>query len=309
MRLVKPLLTNRAFSPVTFELIVSTTHLCLSLLHATYWVNPHDGVLRLHRLSANKLSITAGVLCLVETAVFSTQALKQSLDWLRQASICCGLRCPCGIATGWRNGQEGKNGNSGWLMFVRNIGMVPGSCQSFPSLSCPIFVVWTKVDVVILEVALDMSSNGLRSRSVFALSHPHEATNMNVQRAEISRKLCLLLWSNILKVLPTEDDHTPLCNQQRKFILLRVIQLRQLKTSNLSSDHWRNFGDLEFRVGAGQQSRLGFVRCKSPVRELERLDRVKVSLFVIDGEIIVITILGTKELECVLSLKLHGDSR
>lgn len=164
MRLVKPLLTNRAFSPVTFELIVSTTHLCLSLSHATYWVNPHNGVLRLHRLPADKLSITAGVLCLVETAVFSTQALKKSLDWLRQASICCGLRCPCGIATGWRNGQEGKNGNSGWLMFVRNIGMVSGSCQSFPSLSCPIFVVWTKVDVVILEVALDMSSNGLRSR-------------------------------------------------------------------------------------------------------------------------------------------------
>lgn len=176
-------------------------------------------------------------------------------------------------------------------MLVRNIGMVPGSCQSFPSLSCPIFVVWTKVDVVILEVALDMSSNGLRSRSVFASSHPHEATNMNVQWAEISRKLCLLLWSNILKVLPTEDDHTSLCNQQCKFILLRVIQLRQLKASNLGSDHWRDFGDLEFRVGAGQQSRLGFVRCKSPVRELKRLDRVKVSLFVIDGEIIVITIL------------------
>lgn len=223
MRLVKPLLTNRAFSPVTFELIVSTTHLCLSLLHATYWVNPHNGVLRLHWLSADKLSIAASVLCLVETAVFSTQALKKSLDWLRQASICCGLRCPCGIATGWRNGQEGENGNSGWLMFVRNIGMVPGSCQSFPSLSCPILVVWTKVDVVILEVALDMSSNGLRSRSVFALSHPYEATNMNVQWSEISRKLCLLLWSNILKVLSTEDDHSPLCNQQRKFILLRVI--------------------------------------------------------------------------------------
>lgn len=67
--------------------------------------------------------------------------------------------------------------------------------------------------------------------------------------------------------------------------------MRQLKASNLGSDHWRDFGDLELRVGAGQQSRLGFVRCKSPVRELEGLDRVKVSLFVIDGEIIVITIL------------------
>lgn len=179
-------------------------------------------------------------------------------------------------------------------MFVRNIGVIPGSCQSFPSLSCPIFVVWTKVDVVILEVVLDMSSNGLRSRSVFALSHPYEATNMNVQWAEISRKLCLLLWSNILEILPTEDDYTPLCNQQRKFVLLRVIQLRQLKASNLGTDNWCDFGDLELRVGAGQESRLGFVRCESPIRELERLDRVKVSLFVIDGEIFVITILWTK---------------
>lgn len=84
--------------------------------------------------------------------------------------------------------------------------------------------------------------------------------------------------------------------------------MRQLKASNLGSDHWRDFGDLELRVGAGQQSRLGFVRCKSPVRELEGLDRVKVSLFVIDGEIIVITILWTKESECVPSLKLCGDS-
>lgn len=129
-----------------------------------------------------------------------------------------------------------------------------------------------------------------------------------MQWPKVSRKLLLLLWSNIFEVLPTEDHNPPLCNQQRKFILLRVIQLRQLKASDLGTDNWRDFGDLELRVGAGQQSRLGFVRCKSPIRELKRLNRVKVSLFVIDGEIIMISILWTEELESVLSLKVRGGS-
>lgn len=114
---------------------------------------------------------------------------------------------------------------------------------------------------------------------------------MNMQWPEIFSKIFLLVWADIFKVLATENNHSPLSNEQGKFILLSVVQLRKLKTSNLSADNWSEFGDFELRVAAGKKGRLGFVCSQSAILKLEWLDRFKASLFVVDGEILMILIL------------------
>lgn len=53
-----------------------------SCTHVTYWMDPHDRVLRLHRLATNMPSITSGILCLVVTAVLSAQTLEEGLNGL-----------------------------------------------------------------------------------------------------------------------------------------------------------------------------------------------------------------------------------
>lgn len=68
---------------------------------------------------------------------------------------------------------------------------------------------------------------------------------MNMQWPEISGKVFLLVCAYIFKVLVAKDDHSPLSNEQGKFILLSVVQLRKLKTSNLSTDNWSEFRNFE----------------------------------------------------------------
>lgn len=68
---------------------------------------------------------------------------------------------------------------------------------------------------------------------------------MNMQWPEVSSKVFLFFWAYIFKVLVAENDHSSLSNEQGKFILLSVVQLRKLKASNLSADDWSEFGDFE----------------------------------------------------------------
>lgn len=72
-----------------------------------------------------------------------------------------------------------------------------------------------------------------------------------MQWPEISRKIFLLVCAYIFEVLVAENDYSPLSNEQGKFILLSVIQLRKLKASNFSSNNWSELGDLELRIAAG----------------------------------------------------------
>lgn len=116
-----------------------------------------------------------------------------------------------------------------------------------------------------------------------------------MQRPKVSCKFLLLLRSNVLEILVTENHDAPLSNQQRQLILLRVVQLRELKSSNLGSNHWGELGHLEVGVAVGQKSRLGLVCCETPIRELERLDRAKVSLLIIDGKIVMVFVLSIQQ--------------
>lgn len=66
-----------------------------------------------------------------------------------------------------------------------------------------------------------------------------------MQGSEISGKVFLLVRAYIFEVLVAENDHSPLSNEQGKFILLSVVQLRKLQASNLGADNWSDFGDFE----------------------------------------------------------------
>jgi hypothetical protein len=74
---------------------------------------------------------------------------------------------------------------------------------------------------------------------------------MNMQWPEISGKVFLLVWANIFKILIAENNHSPLSNEQCKFILLSVAQLRKLKASDFSTNNWSEFRDFQLWVATG----------------------------------------------------------
>ena len=49
---------------------------------------------------------------------------------------------------------------------------------------------------------------------------------MNMKTTKILPKLLLFLRTNVFKVLVSENNYAPLCNQKGQFILLSVVQLR-----------------------------------------------------------------------------------
>lgn len=51
---------------------------------------------------------------------------------------------------------------------------------------------------------------------------------MNVKSAKVGSEFLLLLWTDILEVLITEDHDSALCDEQGQLILLDVRELRQL---------------------------------------------------------------------------------
>ena len=59
---------------------------------------------------------------------------------------------------------------------------------------------------------------------------------MDVQGSKISAKCLLLFDSDILEVLVTEDDDAAFGDQEREFVLLKVVQLRELQSSDLGSN-------------------------------------------------------------------------
>ena len=59
---------------------------------------------------------------------------------------------------------------------------------------------------------------------------------MYVKPAKVLGELLLPLCTDILKVLIAEDDYAPLCNEQGKFVLLRIRKLRELDSTDLSTD-------------------------------------------------------------------------
>jgi hypothetical protein len=89
-------------------------------------------------------------------------------------------------------------------------------------------VVASQVDIVVLEMAFDMSSCRLEMTSQLRTtirardkSRPN-GTYMNMQSAKVLRELLLLLGTYVLEILIAEDDDTSLRDKQSKFVLLGV---------------------------------------------------------------------------------------
>lgn len=76
---------------------------------------------------------------------------------------------------------------------------------------------------------------------------------MDMQRAEITGKLLLTFHADVLEVLVAEYDNPAFGDQERKFILLAVIELGQLQPTNLGPDDRREFVDLQICVALGKE--------------------------------------------------------
>jgi hypothetical protein len=50
-------------------------------------MNPDNGMMILHRLTAHELPIAPGTICLWIAIVLSVQSFQQLLDWLREAIV------------------------------------------------------------------------------------------------------------------------------------------------------------------------------------------------------------------------------
>lgn len=53
---------------------------------------------------------------------------------------------------------------------------------------------------------------------------------MHMKLAEILPKLLLLLWTNVLEILATEDHDSTFCDEQSELVSLLSGKLAQLKT-------------------------------------------------------------------------------
>jgi hypothetical protein len=76
-------------------------------------------------------------------------------------------------------------------------------------------IVASQVDIVVLEMAFDMSSCRLRITSQLETIRARDkrrpnGTYMDMQSAEVLRELLLLLGTDVLEILLAEDDDTSL---------------------------------------------------------------------------------------------------
>lgn len=92
---------------------------------------------------------------------------------------------------------------------------------------------------------------------------------MDVETAKVLAELLLLLGTNILEVLVTEDYNTTLGYQQGELVLLGVRELRQLQPGDLGADSGRQFCDLQARVVLEQKVWLCRIRVQPTVLEIK----------------------------------------
>lgn len=108
---------------------------------------------------------------------------------------------------------------------------------------------------------------------------------MDVETAKVLAEFLLLLRSDILEVLVTEDYNTTLGYQQCELILLGVRQLGQLKATNFSADTGCQFGGLQVRIVLGQKVWLCRIRVQTTVLEVKQFGGRELGGGVIDGEV------------------------
>lgn len=262
-------------------------------------MNPNNRMIRLNRLSTHKPAISRRLLCLREPAMLSPQTLEQLLDRLRQTLVGDDLRHPGRVAARGRHGEQRQDGDAGRLVLVRHVRVPARRGQFGGFVLCAIEVVWAEVDVVEFEEAVDVSADGLvivhqyrRLKYVQKTQNDRLVnTYVDMQPTKILAKLLLLLGANILKVLVPEDDNTPLSNQQRKLILLRIRELRELQATNLSADAGRQFRNDNIRIVWLEEVRLVLVGEVAAVVEVEGFEGREFGDGVVDGEVAFVFVL------------------
>jgi hypothetical protein len=145
-----------------------------------------------------------------------------------------------------------------------------------------VLIVRAQVNVVKLQIVLDVRADGV-----------------DVQRAKVAGKFLLGVDAGVLEILVAEDDDAALGNEQGELVLLQVGQRRQLEAADLSANGrgQAGGGDTGGRVG-GQQVGLGLVGDEAAVVEGKRLEGREGGLFVVDGEVRSVLVLGGREGLC-----------
>lgn len=108
---------------------------------------------------------------------------------------------------------------------------------------------------------------------------------MYVETAKVLAKLLLLLRTNVLEVLVTEDYNTTLGYQQGELVLLGVRELGQLQPGDFGADSGRQLGDLQAGVILGQKVRLCRIRVQPAVLEIKELGGRELGGGVVNREI------------------------
>lgn len=124
---------------------------------------------------------------------------------------------------------------------------------------------------------------------------------MHVKSAKVRAKLFLLLNTNILKVLSSENNNPSLSNQQGKFVFLHISQLGELQALDLSAHSRSQFRNLEFGVVRVEEVWFVFVGLDPAVDELEWLGWWEFGGLIIDREIAIVFVLRNIRIESLVA--------
>ena len=258
-------------------------------------MHAHDGVVALDRLTPHELPVAARLLGLWEAAVFGPQALEKHFQWLGKSFVCCGLRRPSRISAGFWDLEKSKESYPRRLVFVRDVGVVACGCQSGSAAPESIKIVLSEVDGVELDVIFYVGADRLYflcQGLIYAVIQDRyrwlwmgKGTNMHVQPPKVLPKLLLLFWTNIFKILFSEYNNPPFCNEQSQFVFLCVTQLRELKACDFSSDLWRQLRGFDACIVFWEKIGLRWVGVMTTVVEVKKLCRWKGGCRVVDREI------------------------
>jgi hypothetical protein len=94
---------------------------------------------------------------------------------------------------------------------------------------------------------------------------------MNMELAKVLDEFLLTLCTDVFEVLITEHNYASLCNEQSKFVFLRICELRELDSADLSADTRRQ-ADQRY-AWMVQQVWFRFVCIQTAIPEFEGLDR------------------------------------
>ncbi len=114
---------------------------------------------------------------------------------------------------------------------------------------------------------------------------------MNVKPAKVRAKLFLLLNTDVLEVLASENDYSSFCNEKCQLIFLHVGQFGELKPFDLGSNARGQFRDLDFAVFCVKKMGLRFIRFQPTINELKWFRRWELGSLIVNGEITIVFVL------------------